>query len=131
MSVHTVSQVILIKTQSEYCVNCHLTDKEMKAVEHWTIIANTSPPDYVRDFVGPAPLNSHDKSKRQSKCDLHILKKKIFNVYLLLRDRARQSMSRGGAERGGDTEFEAGSRLPVLSTEPNTGLEPTNCEIMT
>ena len=35
----------------------------------------------------------------------------FFNVYLFLRDTERQSMSRGGAEREGDTESEAGSRL--------------------
>ena len=40
-------------------------------------------------------------------------------------------MSRGGAERGGDTESEAGSRLRAVSTEPDTVLEPTNREIMT
>ena len=34
---------------------------------------------------------------------------KIFNVYLFLRE--RQSVSGGGAEREGDTESEAGSRL--------------------
>ena len=48
-----------------------------------------------------------------------------------MRDRETQSMSRGGAERGGDTESEAGSRLPAVSTEPDVGLEPTNREIMT
>ena len=37
-------------------------------------------------------------------------------------------MSGGGAEREGDTESEAGSRL---STEPDAGLELTNLEIMT
>ena len=40
-------------------------------------------------------------------------------------------MSRGGAERKGDTEFEAGSRLYAVSTEPDAGLELTECEIMT
>ena len=40
-------------------------------------------------------------------------------------------MSRGGAEREGDTESEAGSRLQAASTEPDAGLEPTNREIMT
>ena len=46
-------------------------------------------------------------------------------------------MSRGGAEREGDTEFEAGSRLGAVSTEPDVGLELmdheelTDCEIMT
>ena len=40
-------------------------------------------------------------------------------------------MSRGGAEREGDTESEAGSRLRAVSTEPDVGLELTNHEIMT
>ena len=39
-------------------------------------------------------------------------------------------MSRGGAEREGDTESEAGFRIRAVSTEPDAGLEPTNCEIM-
>ena len=36
-----------------------------------------------------------------------------------------------GREREGDTESEAGSRLRAVSTEPDVGLEPTNCEIVT
>ena len=40
-------------------------------------------------------------------------------------------MSGGGAEREGDTEFEAASRLWAVSTKPNVGHEPTSCEIMT
>ena len=40
-------------------------------------------------------------------------------------------MSMGGSEIGGDTESKAGSRLQIVSTEPDTGLEPTNHEIMT
>ena len=40
-------------------------------------------------------------------------------------------MSGDGAERGGDTESEAGSRLSAMSTEPYTGLELMNYEIMT
>ena len=46
-----------------------------------------------------------------------------FNVYLFLRGE--------GAEREGDTESEAGTRLRAVSTEPNAGLEPTNHEIVT
>ena len=42
-----------------------------------------------------------------------------------------QSASRGGAERDGDTESELGSRLWAISTEPDTGLELTDPEIMT
>ena len=47
------------------------------------------------------------------------------------RERERQSMSRGGAERRGDTESEAGSRLGAVSTEPDAGLKFTNREVMT
>ena len=40
-------------------------------------------------------------------------------------------MSRARAEREGDTESEAGSRLQAISTEPDMGLELMNHEIMT
>ena len=43
----------------------------------------------------------------------------------------RQSVSGGGAEREGDTESEAGSRLQAVSTEPNAGLELIDCGMMT
>ena len=48
-----------------------------------------------------------------------------------MKDRERQSTSRHGVEREGDTESEAGSRLLAVSTEPDTGLELRNREIMT
>ena len=41
-------------------------------------------------------------------------------------ERERQSVSGGRAERGGDTESEAGSRLQAASTEPDAGFELTN-----
>ena len=37
----------------------------------------------------------------------------------------------GEGQREWDTEFEASSRLPVISTEPDVELELTNCEITT
>ena len=40
-------------------------------------------------------------------------------------------MNGGGAEREGDTESEAGSRLRAISPEPGAGLELTDCEIVT
>ena len=51
----------------------------------------------------------------------------FLNVYLFLTDTHThthththtQSASRGGAEREGDTESEAGSRLPAVSTAPH------------
>ena len=47
-------------------------------------------------------------------------------MFIFERDR-----DRGGAEREGDTESEAGSRLPAVSTEPDAELELTNHETMT
>ena len=46
-------------------------------------------------------------------------------------ERESENTSMGGAEREGDTETEAGSRVWAVSTEPDTGLELTNYEIMT
>ena len=40
-------------------------------------------------------------------------------------------MSWGGAEREEDTEFEAGSRLRAVCTEPDRGLKLMSYEIMT
>ena len=48
--------------------------------------------------------------------------------YLFLRERERQSVSGGGAER--DTH-RIQSRLQAPRTEPEAGLELTNHEIMT
>ena len=45
--------------------------------------------------------------------------------------RKRQSVIQGGAERQGDIESEAGSRLRAVSTEPDVGLKLTNREIVT
>ena len=40
-------------------------------------------------------------------------------------------MSRGWAEREGDTKSETGSRLYAVNTEPDVGLELKDCKIMT
>ena len=45
----------------------------------------------------------------------------VFFMFIYLRER----------EREGDTESKVGSRLRVVSTEPDAGLEPMNHEIMT
>ena len=52
-------------------------------------------------------------------------------LFIFEGERERESMSRGGPEREGDTESEAGSRLWAISTEPDAVLKLTNCEIMT
>ena len=48
-----------------------------------------------------------------------------------MRERKMEREQGRGREREGDTESEAGSRLPAVSTEPDVGLEPTDLEIMT
>ena len=48
-----------------------------------------------------------------------------------MRGKERQSLSGEGAEREGDIESEAGSRLCAVSTEPNAGLEFMDDEITT
>ena len=53
----------------------------------------------------------------------------LSNVYLFLNE--RQSTSRGGVEREGDTDSEAGSRLRAVSTEPDVALKHTNRKIVT
>ena len=52
----------------------------------------------------------------------------MFNYFW---ERERESASRGGAEKEGDTESKAGSRLWAFSTEPDAELELTSHEIMT
>ena len=45
-----------------------------------------------------------------------------FVILFILRERERDSMSRGGAETEGERESQAGS---TLSGEPDVGPEPT------
>ena len=52
-------------------------------------------------------------------------------MFIYFWERQRQNVSGLGAEREGDTESEADSRLWAVSTEPDVGLELTSCEIMT
>ena len=60
-----------------------------------------------------------------------MVSKKLKFFLLFIFERDRHSRSRGGAEREGDTESEAGSRLRAVSPEPDAGLELTDRKIMT
>ena len=50
---------------------------------------------------------------------------------MFISEKEKQSVSGGRAEREGDTESEAGSRLWAVSTEPDSGLELADRKIMT
>ena len=54
-------------------------------------------------------------------------------MFISEREREREAEHEWGRgrERGGGTESEAGSRLQAVSTEPDAGLKPTDCEIVT
>ena len=52
-------------------------------------------------------------------------------MFIFERKKETQNVNRGGAERGGDPESEAGSRLRAISIEPNAGLRLTDREIVT
>ena len=52
-------------------------------------------------------------------------------MFIYFWERQRQNMSELGAEREGDTEPKAGSRLRAVSIETDTGLEFMICEITT
>ena len=53
-------------------------------------------------------------------------------MFIFDRERERdRAWSGGGAERGGDTESEASSRLWAVSTEPDMGLKLTDRDIVT
>ena len=51
------------------------------------------------------------------------LKNFFFLIFIFEREKERQSVSEGGADREGDTESEAASGLWAVSTEPDAGLK--------
>ena len=55
----------------------------------------------------------------------------LKKILMLIFEGESKNRSRGGAEREGDTESEAVSRVRAVSTESYAGLEPMNPEIMT
>ena len=58
-------------------------------------------------------------------CPYHLLFNFNFNLFILSkRERAGEGQRERGRER-------IPSRLSAVSAEPDAGLEPTNCEIMT
>ena len=53
----------------------------------------------------------------------------FFLIFIYFWERETQSVSQGGVER--EKESKAGSRLWAVCTEPDSGLESMNHEIMT
>ena len=71
-----------------------------------------------------------DRIRGNSESSIKIFFHCLF-IFERERESAREHTSRGGTEREGDTESEAGSRLRAVNTEPDRGLELTNREIIT
>ena len=70
-------------------------------------------------------------SGTHASCSLFRFFLKFFLMFIYFWGKERQSVSWGGAEREGDTDSEAGTRLWAVGTDPNVGLELTNHEIVT
>ena len=64
---------------------------------------------------------------------IYLFLKFVSTFYLFLRNRVRQKVNGEGAEREKQTQNlkQAPGSEQEVSTEPDAGLEPTNCEIMT
>ena len=77
------------------------------------------------------------KSFAKGTCALEVhcrggnLEVKTKGYFISERERERVCVHEQGRGRDMDTQSEAGSRLWAVSTEPDTGLEPTNREITT
>ena len=79
----------------------------------------------------PARACHKQTTKSRTQDTIRLTHFNFLNVYLLLKERKRQKVSEGGAERQGDTEYEVHSRLWAVSRESDVGLELTNYKIMT
>ena len=64
-------------------------------------------------------------------CTLKMVSIVNFFKFYSFFERQKESVSRVEAEREGDTESEAGSRLRAVWTEPDVGLEFMNLETVT
>ena len=76
-------------------------------------------------------LDFHQKCDPETRAYIQSISFYFFNflnVYLFFE---REREHEQGRSRERKTESEAGSRLWVVSTEPDAGLELTNCKIMT
>ena len=81
-------------------------------------------PNHPRQVSEPQQLSEYHLSW------LLVLYYKIVLMFIVETER-ETGANRGGSEREGDTEAEAGSRVWAVSTEPNMGLELPTREIMT
>ena len=59
------------------------------------------------------------------------IKNKFILMFIYFWETETDRVWVGKGQREGDTEFKAGSRSWAVRTEPDVGLEPKNCEIMT
>ena len=116
------------RTSQNY-INYYAT--KIKKEKLWKVSSNQEIKDDI--FLGLHILLCIIKTLRflgvSTNLRLSALSLKIFLMFIF--EKERESASRIGAEREGGTKSKAGSRLWAFSTEPDSGLEPTNPEILT
>ena len=59
------------------------------------------------------------------------MERQLNKFYVLFIFESKSISREGQRQREGDTESVAGSRLRAVSTDPNSGPELTDCEIVT
>ena len=84
--------------------------------------------------VPPAFLTV-SSSRQQQVCEVDNIPTPTFILFIFFTlvyfERQREAERERGRGRERRTESEAGSRLRAVSTEPDAGLEPTDCELVT
>ena len=83
-------------------------------------------PSWIPGYLLSTKTSAIDRLKSQLM--LHLTHENFYKKFFW---EIETSMSRGEAERKGDTESKAGSRLWAVSTEPDAGLKLMDREIMT
>ena len=90
-----------------------------------------APPPIQQPFRGEVPVDLDCQLFSSSLSCCPSSSSFFYCLFICERQRETEHKQGRGRERDGDTESEAGSGLRAVRTEPDTGLEPTNCEIVT
>ena len=85
----------------------------------------TTLPVSAHELLLPAPPAQQSRNRCREEDGHRFL---MFISYFL---RESEREHEQGRDRERDTESEAGSRLRAVGTDPDVGLKPTDCEILT
>ena len=120
----------LICPSASYVINSHICHQRRNKHQKFHFLYYDICPLWLpKSLIILSTMTQKHSYRNHLKMKMYIIY--FFNVYFREREKERQSVSREGAQREGDTVSEAGSRLWAVSTEPDAGLKLTSHEIMT